>query len=148
MTATGAGAVARRFIWVGPAIVVASVIAVVIVQQIALRLLFWPRGSPLSGNEPAIFTAVLVSGAVVVFLAVLHEAANPVRTFRRIAFVALVVSVVPDIALGLSSIRWASWPLAITFIVMHAVAWAVTVAMLTGLATSSTHRTFRTDSQP
>ena len=126
---------ARRLIWVGPATVVAAVIAVVIVQQIALRLFVSPGGSPLTGNEPATFTAVLVSGAVIVFLAVLREAANPIRIFRRIALVTLVVSVLPDIALGSSSIRWASWPLAVTFIVMHVVAWAVTVTMLTALAT-------------
>ena len=55
--------VTRRLIWIGPATVVVSVSAVLIVQQIALRLLVSPRVSPLTGNEPAIFTAVLVSGA-------------------------------------------------------------------------------------
>jgi hypothetical protein len=64
-------------------------------------------------------------------LFVLHESADPIHTFRRIAFITLVVSLIPDIALGLSSVRWASWPLAFTFMVMHIVAWLVTVVMLT-----------------
>jgi hypothetical protein len=116
---------------VGPTTVIASVIAVVVVQVIALWLFEWPLGSPLSSHEPAIFTAVLVSGAVVVFLGVHLEAANPARTFSRMAFAALVLSLLPDVAVGLSSVKWASWPLAFTFMVMHVVAWAVTVVMLT-----------------
>lgn len=96
-----------------------------------------PRPSPLTTHEPAIFTAVLVCGAVVVFLGVLLEAVNPVRTFRRIALVTLALSLVPDIAVGFSSATWASWPLAVTLMVMHVVAWAVTVAMLTRFAASS-----------
>jgi len=118
-------------VWVGPATVLASTIAVVIVQLVALRFVESPRGSPLTTHEPAIFTAVLVSGAVVVFLGVLFEAANPARTFNRIALATLLLSLVPDVALGLSSVTWASWQLAITFMVMHVVAWAVTVTMLT-----------------
>ena len=66
-----------------------------------------------------------------VFLGVLFEAANPARTFNRIALATLLLSLVPDVALGLSSVTWASWQLAITFMVMHVVAWAVTVTMLT-----------------
>lgn len=126
-----------RLLWVGPATVMAAVGAVVIVQLAALRMFDAPRRSPLTTHEPAIFTAVLVSGAVVVFLGVLLEAANPARTFGRIALVTLALSLVPDIAIGFSSVTWASWPLAVTLMVMHVVAWAVTVAMLTAFAASS-----------
>jgi len=38
-----------------------------------------------------------------------------------------------------SSVKWASWPLALTFMVMHVVAWAVTVVMLTRLATPNAY---------
>ena len=127
---------AWRLLWAGPVTVAASVAAVVIVQRIALRLIESPRGSPLTGNEPAIFTAVLASAAVVVFLGVLSEASNPARTFHRIAFAALILSLLPDMALGLSSVTWASWPLALTFMMMHVVAWAVTVTMLTRLVST------------
>jgi hypothetical protein len=127
---------AWRLLWAGPVTVAASVAAVVIVQRIALRMIESPRGSPLTGNEPAIFTAVLVSAAVVVFLGVLSEASNPARTFHRIAFAALILSLLPDMALGLSSVTWASWPLALTFMMMHVVAWAVTVTMLTRLVST------------
>jgi hypothetical protein len=123
--------VARHLFWVGPATVLAAAGAVLIVQQIALRSLTLLPVSLLEGVEPVFFTVVLVSAAVIVFGFVLHESADPIHTFRRIAFITLIVSLIPDIALGLSSVRWASWPLAFTFIVMHIVAWLVTVAMLT-----------------
>jgi hypothetical protein len=81
-----------RLLWVGPATVMAAVGAVVIVQLAALRMFDAPRPSPLTSHEPAIFTAVLVSGAVVVFLGVLLEAANPAQTFSRIALVFAALS--------------------------------------------------------
>jgi hypothetical protein len=115
----------------GPATILAAAGSVLILQQIALRFLTLPSLSPLDGVEPVLFTVVLVSAAVIVFAFVLHESADPIHTFRRIAFITLIVSLIPDIALGLSSVRWANWPLALTFMVMHIVAWLVTVVMLT-----------------
>jgi hypothetical protein len=120
----------RHLWWVGPLTVAAAIVAVVIVQSMALKLIVWSTSSPLVGSEPALFTGVLVTGAVLVFAAVASEATFPVRTFRRIALVTLLLSLIPDVILGFSSVRWASWPLAITFMVMHLVAWAVTVTLL------------------
>jgi len=91
----------------------------------------------LRTEEPSVFTAVLVAIAVVVFAVVAGEATRPVRTYHRIAFVALVLSFLPDVALGFGLIRGEGWPLAIVFILMHVVAWAVTVSMLTHLTTST-----------
>jgi len=88
----GARRAVWRLLWVGPATVIVGVGAVVIVQLAALRMVDWPRPSPFTTHEPAIFTAVLVSGAVIVFMGVLLEAVNPVRTFRRIALVTLALS--------------------------------------------------------
>lgn len=63
-------------------------------------------------------------------------ASDPIPTYRRIAFGALVISLLPDVALGMG---WLfvreGWTLAIVFMVMHVVVWAVTVEMLTRLAT-------------
>jgi len=126
----------RRLWWVGPLTVATSIAAVVIVQWIALRLFVAHPRSPLIGIEPAFLTGVFVSGAVIVFIAVASEASNPRRTFQRIAFVTLLISLLPDVAVGFSSVQWASWTLAVTFMIMHVVAWAVAVTMLTRLVRS------------
>jgi hypothetical protein len=80
-------------------------------------------------SEPAIFTILLVSAAVVVFAVVCREAIDPVRTFRRIALIVLIVSFAPDILAGVWSLF--GWPLAIVYMVMHVAAWAASVTTLT-----------------
>jgi hypothetical protein len=126
----------RRLYWVGPATVVAAVVAVRLLQIVAVAALSPPERSLLRSEEPAAFTAILVAIAVLVFAVVSREAANPLRTYGRIAFVALVLSCVPDLALGFGLVRGEGWSLAIVFIVMHVAAWAVTVTMLTRLTMS------------
>jgi hypothetical protein len=71
----------RHLWWVGPLTVAAAIVAVVIVQSMALKLIVWSTSSPLVGIEPALFTGVLVTGAVLVFAAVASEA-----TFRFAPF--------------------------------------------------------------
>ncbi len=126
----------RRLYWVGPATVAAAVVAVRLLQVLAVAVLSPPEISLLRSEEPAVFTAVLVAIAVVAFAIVASEATNPLRTYRQIAFVALIVSCLPDVALGFGLvIRNEGWPLAVVFILMHVAAWAVTVSMLTRLTT-------------
>jgi hypothetical protein len=67
---------------------------------------------------------------------VAREASQPLHTYNRIAFLALVLSCVPDVALGFGLIRGEGWSVAVGFILMHIAAWAVTVSMLTRLTTS------------
>ena len=123
----------RRLYWVGPATVASAVLVVWALQLIAIALLDPSERSLLSSDEPTIFTAVLVSLAVVVFAIVGHESMTPVRTFQRTAFVALILSCVPDLALGFGLLRGEGWTLAIVLTLMHIAAWAVTVTMLTKL---------------
>ena len=90
----------RRLYWVGPMTVVAATLAVWVVQHIFLFIL--PplpefSGRILSSIEPALFTAVLVTLAVFVFAWVAEMASRPLRTFRRIALGALIVSCLPNV---------------------------------------------------
>ena len=126
----------RKLYWVAPATVAAAVVAVKILQIVAVTMLSPSEGSLLRTEEPSAFTAVLVALAAVVFAIVASEASTPVRTYSRIAFVALVLSCLPDLALGFGLIRGEGWTLSVVFILMHIVAWAVTVWMLTHLTTS------------
>lgn len=124
----------RRLYWAGPVTVAAAVAAVRVLQVVAVAVLDPAERSLLRSEEPAVLTAVLVTIAVVVFAIVGSETSNPIGVFRRIAFAALIVSCLPDLALGFGLlIPNEGWPLAVVFTLMHVVAWAVTVSMLTHL---------------
>jgi hypothetical protein len=101
----------RRLYWVGPTTIAAAVIVVRLLQIVAVAILRPPERSLLRSEEPSAFTAVLVAIAVVVFAIVAREASQPLRTYSRIAFLALVLSCLPDVALGLGLIRGEGWPL-------------------------------------
>ena len=88
-------------------------------------------------NEPAIVTAVLVSGAVLVFGMCVQFAAHPLRTYRRIALAALLVSFVPNVAAVVLLRPSVDWPSMTALMVMHVVASAVSVTMLPRLASGS-----------
>jgi hypothetical protein len=130
-------------LWIGPVTIAASAAAVWLVQLGALTIVqLLP--SVIGGanarqiaqlrysREPVIVAAVLVLVAVVVFAVVCREAESPVRTFRRLAVWALLVSFVPDVLADLGSLF--GWPLAMVYAVMHIVAWAVCVGILTRVA--------------
>lgn len=128
----------RRLWWVGPLTIAAAVIAVLIVRSLAVALLA-PASEfmPLWWGPPIVFTVVGVLGAVLVFAAVGRWARRPIWLFQIIAAVVLVISFIPDIMLLLANP--APYP-GITpgtvgaLIVMHIVAWAVSVGLLTTLA--------------
>jgi hypothetical protein len=125
-----------RLYWVGPLGIATSVLAVLTVQFIAVKALSpLPRFSQavLASHEPAIVTAVLVSGAVLVFAGCVRLAADPVRTYRRIALGALLLSFVPNVAAALFMGPAVDWPSMIALMSMHVIAWVITVWMLTTL---------------
>lgn len=126
--------VLRRLPWVGPATIVGAVAAVMAMQQLFLAVLReLPRfsGEILRSNEPAYATAFFVGGAVLIFPIVADAASNPLRTFRRVAFVVLVLSCIPNLygAFGGKSIDRGM----LALMLLHVVAWAVTTTMLTRL---------------
>jgi hypothetical protein len=83
----------KKLYWVGPTTVAAAVIVVRLLQVVAVAILHPPERSLLRSEEPAAFTAVLVAIAVVVFAIVAKEASQALRTYNRIAFLALVLLV-------------------------------------------------------
>jgi hypothetical protein len=144
VAAAGGDVTVRGLLWVGPATVAASVLAVWIVQRILLAILPpLPRfsGPLLDSSKPAFLTAVLVTIAVVVFPLIVVVADdyswNPLRTFRRIALGVLLVSCIPN----LLPLRAGIVDLGLlALMVLHVVAWAVTVTMLTRLAVTTIER--------
>jgi hypothetical protein len=127
-----------RLAWVGPLSVATAVLAVLTIQAIAIRALSpLPRFSQatLSSSEPAILTAVLVSAAVAVFALCARWTEDPLRKYRQIAFATLLVSFLPNGAVGLLMRPAVDWPSMLALMTMHVAAWAVTVSMLTRLTT-------------
>jgi hypothetical protein len=124
----------RRLWWAGPLTVAASMIGVLIVRIIAVAILHPdPRPMALGWAAPIVFTVVLVTAAVLVFAGVARFSKNPIRTYGIVAFIALLLSFLPDVGFARASMPGANWPNAIALMVMHVVAWAITVQMLTRL---------------
>lgn len=134
----------RRLLWVGPATLATAVVAVLVVQSVAAALVNpTSKGfGPLRSMEPAIVTIVCVIAAVAVFAVVAKEAATPLRTYRRLALVILLLSFGPDLFLATTAAPGINlWPLAMIFMLMHIVVWAIVILMLTRLTIVVRHAT-------
>ena len=124
----------RKLWWIGPLTVLASIVGVLIVRVISVAILQPdPEPMALGWMAPIVFTLVLCVGAVLVFALVARFAKNPIRTYQIIAFVVLLLSFWPDFVFATAPIPGANWPNAIALMVMHVVAWAITVQMLVKL---------------
>jgi hypothetical protein len=124
----------RRLWWVGPLTVVASVAAVFVVRILAFATMdLSAEYPPLTWTGLFVFTTVLVSAGVLVFVWVAGSSATPIPTYRRIALIALLLSFVPDLFLP-GTDPGATWPAAIVLMVMHVAAWLPTVLILTNPA--------------
>ena len=127
--------VLSRLVWVGPLAIVAATIANVVLQQLAVAVLRPdPAFLPLTLMPPIIFTVIGVLGAVIVYALVGRFARNPNALFRRIALVTLVVSFVPDILVLITGFNpGTTLANVVVLMLMHIVAWAITVELLTRL---------------
>ena len=139
----------RRLAWLGPLTVIASVAAVLTVRFIAGNLSVPDPGFLPLTVTPVVFDTVLfVALAVFVFYRLVAGGHLPaallalagrraltldaVSAYKVIARRALLVSFLPDFAIGFSG--RASWSYALTLAALHVAAWAVCVPLLTRLA--------------
>jgi hypothetical protein len=126
----------KRLLWAGPLTVLAAIAGVLIVRILAVLILRPVNPPPSLGwILPGMFTLVLVTGGVLVFAVVARFAKNPLRTYHVIAFIFLLISFLPDIGFARSAMPGAGWPTAIALMIMHIVAWAITVTLLPRLTT-------------
>lgn len=124
----------RRLFWVGPLTVIAALVAVLLVRTLFVTLVSSVETMMQFGLGPQIvFTTVLVTGAVLVFALVTRYSKEPLRFYQRLALGALVLSFVPDALLVTAGMPGATWPNVILLMILHVVAWAVTVGLLTRL---------------
>lgn len=125
----------RRLLWVGPLAVLASVIANVLVSITAVALVgISPEFEPLHLRPVIGFTVVGVLGALLVFALVARFSRRPVRLFRRIALVVLLLSFMPDLSLlNASPYAGTTVQSVIALMLMHMAAWLISVSLLTTL---------------
>jgi len=123
-----------RFLWVAALTVAVSVVAAMVVREVAVRVLHpRPTFAPLAVRPPVLDTVICVIVAIFVFVKVSSNAES-VWPWRYVATVVLVLSFIPDMALARSHEMGGGWPEAGALMIMHVVVWAVCVTLLPGLA--------------
>jgi Family of unknown function (DUF6069) len=122
----------RRLFWVGPVTVVAATVGVLIVRLVGVAIVRPDPAFPhLAWLPPTVFTVFLVIGAVLVFALVARLSKQPYRTYFVISLIVLVLSFMPDAAEPIwALVPGANWPNAVLLMVLHVVAWGITVGML------------------
>ena len=125
-----------RLLWAGPLTILAAIVANVIIQQIAVAVLRPdPAFMPLTFAVPIVFTFIGVLGALIVYAVIGRFARQPIQLFRRVALVTLVVSFIPDILMLITGFNPGTTAANVAVLMlMHVVAWAIAVGMLTRLA--------------
>ena len=127
----------RRLLWVGPLAIAAAVAANTAVRAAELAVLDVPESfTPLVSPAYAIATVLGVLGAVMVFAVVAARARRPITAFMKIAWGALLLSALPDLGLllGVAGMPPAAPVHVAALLLMHLVAFAVSVPLLVTLA--------------
>ncbi|MCP4357006.1 MAG: hypothetical protein GY796_03185 [Chloroflexi bacterium] len=119
----------NQWILLGLMTAVTSVLAVLIVQVIAIAI--WPEITlfkPLdSYARAAVFTLIPAIGATALFAWLVAHKPRPVQTFIRIAVVVLIISIIPDYLIPVAHKTFLASTVAA---VLHVVAAVVTVFVL------------------
>ena len=122
-----------RLLKIGALAIGASVVANLIIRVIFVNLLgIGTEFPPLGWGPPIIFTIMGVLGAVIVFAIVARFAKRPIRLFRIIGVVVLVLSLLPDLGLlNANAMPGTSLGSVIALMLMHVAAGAITIWLLT-----------------
>ena len=125
----------ERLLWAGPVTVLTSIATVLLVRLLVIHIPGVRADStPLGLIAPTIDTTILVSMAMLVFAGLSASSDYPVRTFRRVAFGALLVSFVPLIVVGRGPMI-GGLPTALALGSMHIAAYIPCVTLLPMLLT-------------
>lgn len=137
-----------RVLWAAALTVAAAVVAVLVVREIAVRVLH-PSAefAPLSLAPPIIDTILCTVVAIFVFVRIMFVP-NPLRTWRIVATVVLILSFTPDVLLATSHGMGATWPEAFTLMTMHVVVWALCVTLLPAVAIARHPRKTQAQDRP
>ncbi len=124
----------RKLLWIGPLAIVSAVIANLIVRAIAVAF-FGVPGSFQYFQATYIISSTIIYLllALIAFALVNHFAHRPIRFYRALALVALLISfLIPAMALGgLLPTPGMNVHIFWTMIVMHSVSAVIVVGLLT-----------------
>ena len=121
-----------RLWWVGLLTVLAAVIVNAVVALVAKALFsVAPTFIPLQVGSVIAFTVIGAIGAVIVFALLLRWAKQPIRLFQRIAWVVLLVSLIPDLLLPfLGLFPGTTFAEVVALIVMHVATGLICIGVL------------------
>jgi uncharacterized membrane protein len=124
-----------RVLWGSAALTIAAaVVAVLAVREVAVQVLHPdPAFTPLTLGSPIVGTIGCTAMAIYVFVGMVSYP-NPVRTWRRVSAVVLILSFVPCVILAISHIMGGGWPEAFALMTMHVVVWAICATLLPWVA--------------
>lgn len=140
MPRTASSVELRRLFWVGPLTVITATVGVLIIRLIGVAIVHPSPSFPhLAWLPPTFFTVFLVICAVLVFALVARFSKRPYRTYFVISLIVLVLSFIPDAAEPIYAlVPGANWPNAVLLMVLHVVAWGITIGMLFPLTKAQT----------
>jgi hypothetical protein len=128
--------------------ITAAVAAVLAVRETAVRVLHPnPAFQPLTVAPPIVDTILCTLVAIFVFIKI-TSGPNPIRTWRRVATVVLILSFTPDVLLAISHDMGGGWREACALMTMHVVVWALCVTLLPSLAIAKHPRKIRAPERP
>ncbi len=120
-----------RLRWAGPLTVLVAAVVVALIRAIAVAILRPDmRYMPLNPALPVFDTIVFASAAVLVFARFCRDNADPIRDYRRLARIILLISFVPDLLLAFTQAFGGGWPEALALMTMHVAVWAICVSIL------------------
>ncbi len=122
---------ARRLLWVAPLTMLAALLANILVQTLVHTL--FPVTQMFSHLMFGDFVPLTVGAACLVFAVVAQRARQPITLYRRIAGVALAVTLIPDSLMFAETDPTNSTAGIVSLMVMHVVDAALCVGLLTTL---------------
>jgi cytosine/uracil/thiamine/allantoin permease len=114
-----------------------SVLANLLLRVIAVALLRPdPAFMQLQWGPPIFFSVIGVLGAIGAYALIGRRSQRPISLFRRVALIVLLLSFIPDVLLLFAgaAVPGVTLPNVIALMLMHVVAWYITVQALTRLA--------------
>lgn len=123
----------NRLLWVGPLTILGAILANTTIWQVAVAVLQPdPQFLPFTSPVPIVSTFFGVLGAVIVFAIIRRISKNPIALFKRVALIALALSLIPDIVMLLTGFNpGTTLANVLVLMLMHVVAYAISVTMLT-----------------
>ncbi len=130
-----------RLAWLAPLAILACILANIVVRQLGVSL--WGFQNDIEMFQPITViasTVIFLVLALAAFMGVVHFSSHPIRTYRWLAAVALLVSLVNPIMAVTGALpvgASVTLPTFITLIVMHILTALIFVSLITTLVPQS-----------